>query len=87
MGHHQLDLAGTFMDYGGASHADTMATHSLRPYLEGTAGSNAAGNGGVFNDGNETRSFIASGLDNWRMAVQRYDEHINSCNLMNSERL
>eukprot|EP00658_Telonema_sp_P-2_P026664 TRINITY_DN2078_c0_g1_i2.p1 TRINITY_DN2078_c0_g1~~TRINITY_DN2078_c0_g1_i2.p1 ORF type:complete len:440 (+),score=104.09 TRINITY_DN2078_c0_g1_i2:45-1364(+) len=51
-----LDLAGTFMDYGGAKPAPGMTTASLRPMLVGSEA--------------PVRSFISSGLQNWRMAVQ-----------------
>merc|ERR1712039_1167794 len=54
-----LDLAGTFMDYAGAELAPGMTTRSLRTVFEGKQ--------------NSVRPFIASGLDNWRMAVQQHE--------------
>lgn len=51
-----LDLAGTFLDYGGATPAPTMTTYSLRPFLEGT--------------GRSKRAFVSSGFDNFRLVVQ-----------------
>lgn len=51
-----LDLAGTFMDYAGAEPAVGMTTTSLRTVFEGKKES--------------VRPFLASGLDNWRMAVE-----------------
>lgn len=54
-----MDLAGTFMDYAGAEPAVGMTTTSLRKVFEGTK------------DG--VRPFVASGLANWRMAVEEID--------------
>jgi len=54
-----LDLAGTFMDYAGAEPAAGMTTTSLREVFEGTK--------------NTVRPFVASGLENWRMAVEEID--------------
>ena len=55
-----LDMAGTFMDYAGAVPAPGMTTRSLRPLLE--EGDAAAG---------KYRSFVSSGLGNFRLVVQR----------------
>lgn len=54
-----LDLAGTFLDYAGAELAKGMTTRSFRSVLEGSETS--------------VRPFVASGLDDWRMAVQEHN--------------
>merc|ERR1712203_725205 len=47
------------MDYAGAELAEGMTTRSLRPIFEGKE--------------ETVRPFVASGLDNWRMAVQQHN--------------
>ena len=54
-----MDMAGTFIDYAGATIASGMSTRSLRPLLENR--SNAV---------EHYRSFVSSGLSNFRMVVQ-----------------
>merc|ERR1711865_917196 len=61
-----LDLAGTFMDYAGAEPAVGMTTTSLRKVFEGKK------------DG--VRPFLASGLDNWRMAVDGWTQALYDIN-------
>ena len=55
-----MDLAGTFMDYAGATPVAGMTTKSLRPLLNGTD--------------TIVRPFIASGLYSWRMVVQEHNQ-------------
>ena len=54
-----MDLAATFIDYGGATLAPTMTSKSLRPVLSGNTTS--------------IRPYVSSGLDNWRLAVQEHN--------------
>ena len=54
-----LDLAATFLDYAGAQLGANMTSTSLRPVLAGAKTS--------------VRPFVASGLDNWRLAVQQHN--------------
>eukprot|EP00936_MAST-01D_sp_MAST-1D-sp1_P001403 g1403.t1 len=54
-----MDLAATFIDYGGATLAPTMTSKSLRPVLSGNTTS--------------VRPYVSSGLDNWRLAVQEHN--------------
>jgi len=55
----QMDMAGTFMDYAGAKPAPGMTTRSLRPLLEGQPASTT-----------NYRTFVSSGLSNFRMVVR-----------------
>ena len=53
-------MAGTFMDYASAAPAPGMTTRSFRSLLEGHAGS-----------AQTYRSFVSSGLANFRLVVQQ----------------
>lgn len=59
-----MDMAGTFMDLAGAKPSPGMTTQSLRPLLEQSSDSDDAG-------ARAYRSFVSSGLDNFRMVVKQ----------------
>lgn len=69
-----LDVAGTFMELGGATPAPNMTTVSLmRLMAEKPTTSPAAASGTASREVDTYRSFVASGLDNWRMVVQQHE--------------
>jgi arylsulfatase A-like enzyme len=62
-----MDMAGTFMDYASAKPAPGMTTVSWRSLLEGNE---AASYPNVPEASSSYRSFVSSGLDNFRMVVK-----------------
>lgn len=56
-----LDIAGTALDFAGASAASNMTTQTLRPLL-------------VIHSGNvtPTRAYVSSGLQSWRLVVMSH---------------
>jgi len=59
-----MDLAATFLDYSRAKSIQNMTSVSLRPWLNGTWSDKE----------NDYRKYVLSGLGNWRMIVQYYNE-------------
>ena len=57
-----LDLAGTFLDFAGLSPTTNMTTKSLRGLLENPSNHSAM-----------PRTFVSSGLMNWRMVVKEFE--------------
>mmetsp|Transcript_72703 Transcript_72703/g.116016 ORF Transcript_72703/g.116016 Transcript_72703/m.116016 type:complete len:487 (-) Transcript_72703:57-1517(-) len=55
-----MDLAGTFLDYSNTATLANMTTQSLRKFLNGTWS----------DESNEYRSYVSSGLSNFRLVVQ-----------------
>ena len=71
-------MAGTFMDYAGTTPAAGMTTQSFRGLLEGTVdGATGESNdtaSAVSPEGSSYRTFVSSGLANFRLVVKQMQD-------------